>query len=81
MSGADRDRLLDLLGALPAASPTAASAERLRARCHAALAQPLHVTESSGLKAVGSKGLLLSVCLLYLAAAFAEAVKFLSVGP
>ncbi len=81
MNGVERDRLFDLLGALPAASPTAASTERLRARCHTALTQPLHVTESSGLKAAGIKGLLLSGCVLYLAAAFAEAVKFLALRP
>ena len=51
MTNSDRDRLLDVLGALPAATPTAASAERLRARCHAALesqhaTEPIHQRES-----------------------------------
>lgn len=81
MTNSDRDRLLDMLGALPAATPTAASAERLRARCHAALTQSNHAAEPSGVRAVGMKSLLLSVFVLYLAAALAEALKFLALRP
>jgi hypothetical protein len=81
MNGVDRDRLFDLLGALPAASPTAASTEHLRARCHAALTEPHHATEPSDVKAVGITGLLLCVFGLYLAAALAEALRFLALRP
>jgi len=81
MTNSDRDRLLDTLGALPATTPTAASAERLRARCHAALTESHHATEPTDVKAVGIKGLLLCVFVLYLAAALAEALKFLALRP
>ena len=82
MTNSDRDRLLDVLGALPAATPSAASAERLRARCHAALTESHHATEpTTDVKAVGITGLLLCVFVLYLAAALAEALKFLALRP
>jgi hypothetical protein len=77
----DRDRLLDMLGALPSATPTDASAERLRARCHAALTESHHATETTEVKAVGINALLLCVFALYLASALAEAVKFLALTP
>ena len=80
MIGPDRDRLLDMLGALPAATPSAASTERLRTRCHAALSRAPQA-EPSRLKALGIKGLLLSAWLLYLAAALGEASKFLALRP
>jgi len=80
MTAPDRDRLLDMLGALPATNPTPASTERLRARCHAALTRSPE-TEPSRLKALGIKGLLLAAWLLYLAATFDEASKFLALRP
>lgn len=76
----DRDRLLDMLGALPSATPTVASTERLRARCHTALTASHHATEPTDVKAVGIKALLLCVVTLYLAAALAEVVKFLALA-
>ena len=80
MTHSDRDRLLDMLGALPAANPASASAERLRARCHAALTRAPR-TKPGRLKTLGINGLMLSAWLLYLAAAFDEAVKFLALRP
>jgi hypothetical protein len=68
----DRDRLLDMLGALPPATPTDASTERLRARCHAALGQtPQLQTESRWTWFV------LGASLIYLAAAMAQALQIL----
>jgi hypothetical protein len=70
----DRDRLLDMLGALPSATPTDASTERLRARCHAALGQqPQIQTESRWTWFV------LGASLIYLAAAMAQALQILQV--
>ena len=76
----NRDRLLDTLAALPASNPSAAATERLRARCHAALTESHHVSEATDVKAVGITGLLLCVFALYLAAALAEALKFLALA-
>ena len=72
MNGVDRDRLFDLLGALPAASPTAASTERLRARCHAALGQQPHLRTDNRWP-----WLCVAASLLYLAAAVAQALTIL----
>lgn len=72
MNGADRDRLFDLLGALPAASPTAASTERLRARCHAALGQQPQIQTDHRWPWV-----CVAASLLYLAAAVAQALTIL----
>ena len=70
----DRDRLLDMLGTLPSATPTVASTERLRARCHAALGrQPQMQTESRWTWFV------LGASLIYLAAALAQALTVLQV--
>lgn len=80
MSGPDRDRLLDMLGALPADTPNVAWTERLRARCHTALTRAPE-TESGRLKSLGMKALLLTASLLYLAAAFHEASRFLALRP
>jgi hypothetical protein len=77
----DRDRLLNMLGALPSATPSDASAERLRARCHAALTESHHATEPTDVQAVGINALLLCVFALYLASALAEALKFLALTP
>lgn len=68
----DRDRLLDMLGALPATTPSPDATERLRARCHIALGQPSQIqTESRW------PWLVLAVSLLYLASAVAQALAIL----
>lgn len=72
MNGVDRDRLFDLLGALPAASPTAASTERLRACCHAALGQQPQIQTDNRWPWV-----CVAASLLYLAAAVAQALTIL----
>lgn len=72
MTHSDRDRLLDMLGALPAATPTAASAERLRARCHAALGQHPQIQADTRWP-----WFVLGASLIYLAAAVAQALKIL----
>jgi hypothetical protein len=72
MNGVDRDRVFDLLAALPAASPTAAAAERLRARCHAALGQQSHIQKDHRWP-----WLCVAASLLYLAAAVAQALTIL----
>ena len=80
MIGPDRDRLLDMLGALPAATPSAASTERLRSRCHAALTRASR-SAPSRLRARAIKGLWVSAWLLYLAAAIGEASRFVGLRP
>ena len=68
----DRDRLLDMLGALPATTPSADATEHLRARCHAALGQPPQIqTEPRW------PWLVLGASLMYLAAAVAQALPIL----
>jgi hypothetical protein len=68
----DRDRLIDMLGTLPSATPTLASTERLRARCHAALGQQPQIhTESRW------TWFALGASLIYLAAAMAQALQIL----
>lgn len=72
MTSPDRDRLLDMLGALPATAPTVASTERLRARCHAALGRgPQIRTETRW------PWLYVGISMLYLAAAVAQALEIL----
>ena len=72
MTNSDRDRLLDTLGALPAATLTASSAERLRARCHAALGQHPQLEAETRWP-----WFVLGASLIYLATAVAQAVKIL----
>lgn len=76
MTGPNRDRLLDMLGALPATAPTAASAERLRARCHAALGQPRDVQTESRWPWV-----VVALSLMYFGAAAAQALTILTLTP
>ena len=72
----DRDRLLEMLGELPAAAPTVASTERLRARCHAALGrQPQIQLESRW------PWLAAAVSLLYLGAAAVQALTVFNRTP
>jgi hypothetical protein len=70
----DRDRLLDTLGTLPAATLSAAATERLRARCHAALGQPPQIHRETRWP-----WFVLGASLMYLAAAVAQALKILNV--
>ena len=76
MTSSDRDRLLDMLGALPAATPNAAATDRLRARCHAALRES---------KTDGSRrsrllnAVLTTACAVYAAAAIYQAMSLMEV--
>lgn len=72
MTGPDRDRVLEMLRALPATTPTVEATERLRARCHAALGQTPHLPADNRWP-----WLALAASLLYLAAAAAQALKIL----
>ena len=68
----DRDRLFDMLAALPATNPSVTSTERLRARCHAALGQRPQIQKDSRWP-----WLFVAVSLLYLAAGVAQALTIL----
>jgi hypothetical protein len=68
----DRDRLLDMLGTLPSATPTLASTERLRAKCHAALGQQPRIQTDRRWT-----WFVLGGSLIYLAAAMAQALQIL----
>jgi len=72
MTGPDRDRLFDMLAALPAATPPVEATERLRARCHAALCQPPQIQTDSRWP-----WLFVAVSLLYFAAGVAQALTIL----
>ena len=69
MINADRDRLLDMLAALPATTPAVEATERLRARCHTALVQSQPTQTKPHWP-----WLVLAMSLLYLAAAMAQAL-------